>query len=387
MFFKAVNCAVKIYRKGFDFLARGENIYKRKDGRWEGRYPKARKNDGSIHYGYVYAQSYRSVKEQLLEKKIQTTVFYSKTKKEFYGTFGDWTKIWLTSIMAPKIKESTFASYKNKIELHVLPFLEGRPLKKIVPTDIDQLIEHLSKTLSASSVHVIFRIVKGCFEAAKDRAYIYSNPCEDTVLPKVHKEKVRALTRGEHKAIEQASLQTQKGLPILIALETGMRIGEICALKWEDIDFESSMIHVHRTTQRISLPDESGNKTQIIETAPKTPNSNRFIPLSLKLKQSLVIWKKESKSQFVIGNGDHAIEPRTVSYRFEQIKQQIGLTDISFHSLRHTFATRCVELGVNIAAISSLLGHSSIKLTLDTYTSSFLEENRRAIKKLDELQF
>lgn len=166
-----------------------------------------------------------------------------------------------------------------------------------------------------------------------------------------------------------------------------MRIGEICALKWEDIDFDSSIIHVKRTKQRICLPDDSGNKTQIIETAPKTPNSNRFIPISLKLKKSLLMWKNESQSPFVIANGDHAIEPRTVSYRFEQMKQQFGLRDVSFHSLRHTFATRCVELGVNIAAISSLLGHSSIKLTLDTYTSSFLEENRIAIKKLDELEF
>ncbi|MGX7149318.1 tyrosine-type recombinase/integrase [Enterococcus ureasiticus] len=368
-------------------MTKGENIYKRKDGRWEGRYPKGRKTDGSIHYGYVYAYSYRSVKEQLFEKKVQTSVFYTKSKKEFHGTFGEWSQIWMTTIMAPKIKDSTFASYKNKIDLHILPFLEHRPLKKIVPDDIEQLISQLSGRLSASSVHVIFRIVKSCFEAAKDRAYIYSNPCEDVTLPKVNKEKVRALTRAEHKAIEQVSLQTKKGLPILIALETGMRIGEICALKWEDIDFQSSIIHVNRTKQRICLPDDSGNKTQIIETAPKTPNSNRFIPISLKLKKSLLTWKEDSQSPFVIANGDHAIEPRTVSYRFEQIKQQLGLEGISFHSLRHTFATRCVELGVNIAAISSLLGHSSIKLTLDTYTSSFLEENRIAIKKLDGLEF
>lgn len=368
-------------------MAKGENIYKRKDGRWEGRYPKTRKTDGSIHYGYVYGYSYRSVKEQLFEKKVQTSTFYTKRKKEFHGTFGEWSNIWMTSIMAPKIKESTFASYKNKIDLHILPFLEHRPLQKIISNDINQVINQLSNRLAASSVHVIFRIAKSCFEAAKDRAYISSNPCEGLTLPKVNKEKVRALTRSEHKAIEYASLKTKKGLPILIALETGMRIGEICALKWADIDFDSSIIHVSRTKQRICLPDDSGNKTQIIETTPKTPNSNRFIPLSLKLEKVLLLWKEESQSLFVIANGEHSIEPRTVSYRFDQIKLRLGLTDISFHSLRHTFATRCVELGVNIAAISSLLGHSSIKLTLDTYTSSFLEENRIAIKKLDKLKF
>ncbi|MEI5995019.1 tyrosine-type recombinase/integrase [Candidatus Enterococcus mansonii] len=368
-------------------MAIGENIYKRKDGRWEGRYPKARRTDGSIHYGYVYGRTYRSVKEKLFEKKIETTVFYSKDKKEFYGTFQEWSHLWLTSIMAPRIKESTYASYKNKIELHVIPFLGNRALKKIVPADIEHLIKHLTETLSPSSVHVIFRIVKSCFYEAKERSYIYSNPCEGATLPKVQKEKVRALTRAEHKTIETICLQTKKGLPILIALETGMRIGEICALRWEDVDFDMDMIHVRRTKQRVSIPDEFGKKTQIIETAPKTINSNRFIPLSLKLKKALLKWKVESTSPFVIANGKHAIEPRTVSYRFDQIKQEIGVNDVSFHSLRHTFATRCVELGVNVAAISSLLGHSSIKLTLDTYTNSFIEENRLAIKKLDELTF
>lgn len=366
-------------------MAKGENIYKRKDGRWEGRYPKARKLDGSIHYGYIYAKTYRSVKEQLLEKKVQTTVLYSRSSKEFIGTFGEWANIWLTTIMAPKIKESTYASYKNKIKHHIFPSLEQRLLKSIKASDIDSLINNLSESLSPSSVHVIFRIMSSCFETAKEHTYIFSNPCEGAILPKVQMEKVRALTRTEQKALEEASIKNKNGLPILIALETGMRIGEICALKWEDIDFSTSMIHVHRTIQRVSLPDSYGKKTKIIETTPKTPNSDRMIPLTSKLKSILLKSYKCSQSIFVINNGASAIEPRTVSYRFDQIRKEIGLTNVSFHSLRHTFATRCVEIGVNVAAISSLLGHSSIKLTLDTYTTSFLTEKRVAIEKLDHL--
>ncbi|MDA9470105.1 tyrosine-type recombinase/integrase [Enterococcus sp. 5H] len=366
-------------------MAKGENIYKRKDGRWEGRYPKARKSDGSIHYGYIYANSYRSVKEQLLEKKVQTTVLYSRSNKDFKGTFGEWANIWLTTIMAPKIKESTYASYKNKMKLHIFPSFEKRTLKSIKASDIDSMISNLSNSLSASSVHVIFRIMSGCFENAKEHAYIFTNPCEGAVLPKVQMEKVRALTRAEQKDLEKASLKNKNGLPILIALETGMRIGEICALKWKDVDFSSSMIHVHRTIQRVSLPDSHGKKTKIIETTPKTPNSDRMIPLTAKLRDILLQTHKTSQECFVISNGYNAIEPRTVSYRFDQIRQEIGLNSISFHSLRHTFATRCVEIGVNVAAVSSLLGHSSIKLTLDTYTTSFLTEKREAIEKLDHL--
>lgn len=363
-------------------MARGENIYKRKDGRWEGRYPKARKMDGTIHYGYIYARSYKSVKEQLLDKKIKKDIIYTGATKEFYGTFGEWANLWLTEIMAPKVKESTYASYSSKLQLYVLPSLERRPLKKITAPDMDKLVNRLSENLSPSSIHIVFRIIKSCFEAAKERGYIYLNPCERTILPKINKQKVQALSRGQHKAVEAESMKSIKGLPILLALETGMRIGEICALQWDDIDFDSSVLQVKRTKQRISSSNKSGNRTKIVETTPKTANATRIIPLSKKLKTALLKWKEQSLSTYVIANQGHSIEPRTISYRFERIKRKIGLGKVSFHALRHTFATRCVELGVNIAAISALLGHSSIKLTLDTYTNSFLEEQRIAIDKL-----
>lgn len=363
-------------------MAKGENIYKRKDGRWEGRYPKARKIDGTIHYGYIYARTYRSVKEQLIEKKVQKTFTYTGTIKEFYGTFGEWANLWLTEIMAPNLKESTYASYSNKLQLYVLPGLGHRSLKKITALDINNLVKRISETLAASSTQIVFRIVKSCFEAAKERGYIYLNPCERTVLPKIDKKKVQALTRVQQKSVEAESMKSVKGLPILLALETGMRIGEICALKWDDIDFDSSVLKVQRTKQRIPLPSSAGHRTKIIETTPKTSNATRIIPLSTKVKTALLKWKKQTISEYVITNDGKSVEPRTVSYRFERIKQRLGLFNVSFHALRHTFATRCVELGVNIAAISSLLGHSSIKLTLDTYTNSFLEEQRSAIDKL-----
>ncbi|WP_086315354.1 hypothetical protein A5821_002834 [Enterococcus sp. 7F3_DIV0205] len=364
-------------------MIKGENIYKRKDGRWEGRYPKARKADGSIYYGYIYARSYRTVKEQMIEKKAQAIVSYEGHSKEFQGTFGHWAHLWLTEIMAKKIKESTYASYNNKLQLHILPFLESYPLKKITSLTINQFVQSLAKSLGSSSIKIVFRIVKSCFEAAKERGFIYLNPCENTALPKNSKKNIQALTRAQQKAVEAESLMDEKGLPILLALETGMRIGEICALKWTDIDFESSLLRVERTKQRICLPNSTtGQRSKIVETAPKTANSTRVIPLTTKIKKVLLYWKSHSSAEYVVTSDNRSIEPRTVSYRFEKIKQKLGLFNMPFHALRHTFATRCVELGVNIAAISSLLGHSSIKLTLDTYTNSFLEEQRAAIKKL-----
>ncbi|PZL72447.1 hypothetical protein CI088_10510 [Enterococcus plantarum] len=231
--------------------------------------------------------------------------------------------------MAPNIKESTYASYSSKLQVHVLPSLENRALKKITALDIEKLVKRLAHSLATSSIRIVFRIVKSCFEAAKERDYIYMNPCERIILSKVNKQKVQALTRERQRAVEAESKKTEQGLPILLALETGMRIGEICTLKWEDIDFDSSVLKVQRTKQRIALPNLAGQRTKIVETIPKTVNASRSIPLSQKIKEALLHWKKQSNSEYVVTANEHSVEPRTVSYRFERIKQKIG-EELSF---------------------------------------------------------
>lgn len=362
-------------------MAKGENIYKRKDGRWEGRYPKGRKTNGTLQYGYIYARSYREVKEKLIIKKAQWLYPARQNTSQFVGTFGNWADIWLNQIKREQLKLSTYASYSNKLHKHILPILGDTSLEKITASDVDSFVNQLAKKISTSSLHIIFRLVKSCFQTAKERGYIYLNPCEKTVLPILKKTKVRALSRPEQKAVEKFCLKSRKNFPILLALETGMRIGEICALKWEDIDFSSGTIKVHRTKQRITNPF-STSRTSLIETSPKTMAAERVIPLTQKLEQLLKNERRKTESDYVVSIGTRSVEPRTLNYRFKRIKQILGLSKVTFHSLRHTFATRCVELGGNIASISALLGHASIKLTLDTYTSSFLEEQRLTIQKL-----
>jgi integrase len=383
LFFTAVSFAVRIW-KGFDQVARGENIYKRKDGRWEGRYPKGRKADGRIHYGYIYGYSYRIVKERLIEKKAEQIKLPSLSIRQFQGVFAQWVNYWLAEIMRSKIKESTYASYTNKFQLYILPLLGKLSLERITAADIEQVISVQQQKLSINSIHIIFGLMNSCFEAAKERNYISINPCRQVHLPKKEKRKVQALTRAQQALIEKESMKTSKGLPIILALETGMRIGEICALKWNDIDFERSVLEVKKTKQRIAVPFHPTNRTKIVETAPKTITAARIIPLSKKIKALLLRVQAQAVTPYVVESNGHDVEPRTVSYRFEQIKNAVGLKTVTFHALRHTFATRCVEAGANIAAISSLLGHSSIKLTLDTYTSSFIEEQRAVIEKFSE---
>ncbi|ALS36776.1 integrase [Enterococcus rotai] len=363
-------------------MARGENIYKRKDGRWEGRYPKARKADGSIYYGYIYGRSYRAVREQLLEKRILHTLEKSSFQKQFKGSFETWAIIWLNQLMKENIKESTYASYQNKLTLHVLPVIGKTPLHRVDKKQLEQLINQLKDKLSPASIHIVFRLVKSCLKAARDRGYLYINPAEQVTLPKIQKEQVPALNRQQHTQILNESKKNIKGLPIVLALETGMRIGEISALKWEDVDFDQQVIHVRRTKQRIFDYANNASKTKLIETAPKTTRAKRVIPLTPCLKEQLIWAKSQANSSYVVENHGKSVEPRTISYRFERIKTKVGLLNIGFHSLRHTFATRCVELGISINTVSALLGHASIKMTLDTYTYSFLEDQRKAMETL-----
>ncbi|MCB5952932.1 site-specific integrase [Enterococcus sp. BWT-B8] len=364
-------------------MAKGENIYKRKDGRWEGRYPKGRKENGSLYYGYIYGDTYRSVKERLFERKTYYYLEQSSKVRPYTGTFTDWGNFWLREIKGKLIKVSTYTSYQNKFHVHLFPLLGKYKLEKITIYHISDLIGHLTKRLASSSVQLIFHLLKDCLETAKQKKYIAVNPCDNVILPAIQNKKVEAFSMEIQKQMIQISQKETKYLPVLLALESGLRIGEICGLKWADIDFTSSVLHVRRTVQRVSSQDKH-KKTELIEGTPKTTKGFRTIPLTCTLRNTLLDIKKRNSSfsEYVVTTGKNKqVEPRTINYRFVQLKRQLGIEQGTFHALRHSFATRCITLGGNVAAVSAMLGHSSIKMTLDTYTSSFLEDQRSIVEK------
>lgn len=362
---------------------RGENIYKRKDGRWEGRYIKGRQENGKIRYGYIYGYKYSEVKQQLILMKYEKQSSNNKNVQPYEGTLGEWTNHWLENFVRPKVKSSTYASYKNKINVHVLPHVGLIKLQKLKQQDIRLLLKEMSITLKASSIRSIFSVLKNCIGKAVSMNLLTDNPCTGVELPKTKRKTVQALsTKDQEKLIKEIN-SSQKFFSITLALQTGLRIGEICGLKWTDIDFDNNTLWVNRTVLRIQTEEKSGRKTEIIEVTPKSNNSQRRIPITEALKKNLLELQKISTSDYVISNKHKALEPRTIAYRFQMIRKKIGLEGFSFHSLRHTFATRCLEAGGNIATISSLLGHSSTKMTLDCYTNSFFTEERQLVEKLE----
>jgi len=365
-------------------MRKGENIYLRKDGRWEGRYQRGRKANGRIRYGYVYGKSYTEVKQKIFPLRVHYSTLH-QTRGVSSESFEEWATQWLEEIQG-EVKTSTFSSYFYKLKRYVFPTIKHIPLNELSGELGKLLLKELQKKLARSTIQVIFRIVNKCLNNAKKNGKIITNPFSEIQLPKVKRKKVSALTLSEQMELMEIAQKEKKdrGLPVLLALHSGMRIGEIAALKWEDIDFDSNLIHVNHTYQRIGALN-SNDKTQLIFTESKTDSSIRVIPIGKILKKLLLKHRKNSKTSFVFSTNGHPCEPRLLTYHFHQIRKKANLQKIHFHQLRHTFATRCLESKGDISSVSALLGHSSTQMTLDTYVHALMEQRIHVISKMEKM--
>lgn len=360
---------------------KGENIYKRKDGRYEGRYIKARSLDGQIKYGYIYGKKYADVKQELTLLKAQFT-FAQNKRLNASETVRSWMLYWIETSIKNQVKLSTYMNYRGHLERYILPSLGEKQLIALQSQDVERFIKYLSSLeLSPLTIRCIFNILKSGLKKARLSSYIYENPCDNVSLPKFNRKKVTALDIDTQKELEHLALE--KGcFAIILSLYTGMRIGEISGLKWSDIDFKNDVLYVNQIVVRVPVPDQHF-KTKVMLGSPKTRASIRAIPIAPNLKRYLKTIRT-NKSEFVIPCGDSFSEPRIINYHFKKIVEQMGRKEIHFHMLRHTFATRCVEKGVDIASLSMILGHSSTKMTLDTYTDSMWETRKQAVSIIDK---
>ncbi|MBP1546036.1 MAG: site-specific integrase [Oscillospiraceae bacterium] len=360
---------------------KGENIYKRKDGRWEGRYIYSYDKNGHAKYRSVYAHSYTEVKTKLsqIDKKefVTSCLPHNPILQNICGE-------WLSTVKF-KNKQSTYCKYSNVCNNHILPALGYYPINKITTYQIEVFISELTqKDLSAKSIKDIFGVVKRIFQYAESCSYQII--CNLSVIS----------VNNEYKEMRVFSLQEQKcfvnyllkdmdlcKLGIYICLFTGIRIGELCALTLNDIDFENKTISINKTMQRIQTPDTE-TKTSIIITKPKSRSSARIIPLPEFLIEMLCEHcNKNEKAAFLLsGSSEKYVEPRYMQYFFAKCVSECGIEKANFHCLRHTFATRCVEAGFEIKSLSEILGHSSVNITLNRYVHSSMDLKRENMKKI-----
>ncbi len=363
---------------------KGENIYKRKDGRWEGRYVKQRNLEGKIKYGYVYGKKYNEVKERLIHLKASSR--REKSNFTYNGLFSDWFLLWMNQYLKKEVKETTFSIYSNMVHNYMIPYFGKMKMNQLDKTEIQDFIDSLEeRNLSSGYIRNLFNLLQKSIKEAEKLGYLNRNSTKNVVLPKSKSSSVAALSIKEQHQLEKVAFQSSECSATILALYSGMRIGEISGLKWEDIDFENDVVQIKRTVYRVTKLNQRDQKTTLIEGSPKTQSSQRLIPLSKNLKHYLLEKKGVSTGEYVIAYKGKRVEPRTINYRFKTILKNAGIKDIHFHSLRHTFATRCIEQGADITSLSRLLGHNSVKLTLDIYTDSMLENRRAVISAVDSL--
>jgi len=216
-------------------------------------------------------------------------------------------------------------------------------------------------------------------------------PPIEIIYPKVPKGEIRVLSRQEQTLFVENLLQDTDPYKfgILLALLTGMRIGEVCALRWENVSLEQKTVTVCATMQRLrNLDPDRVQKTKLLISDPKSNHSARVIPLTDCAVALCKRYRRGDASAFVLtGEENRCIEPRLMQYRLERITKQCGLDGVHFHTLRHTFATRCVEVDFEIKSLSEILGHSSPKITLERYVHSSMELKRDNMNKLTAIGF
>jgi integrase len=283
-------------------------------------------------------------------------------------------------------KRSTRLKYKQIITNHIKPAFGARYVNEIDEAAINTFLAEKLEVLSASYVKIIQVIFISIMEYAADSGYC--DPLRHTIRRiSVPRKDIKVLSNEEIAKLECGieSDPSLTSLGISIALYTGMRLSEICALKWSEVDIDECVIHVRHTVVRVENKDpDPPHNTCLMLDSPKTPTSSRDIPITSKLLPVLSHAKEKAASVFVISEKTNFVPPRTFEYHFREKLREYGVKDVNFHCLRHTFATRCIELNVDVKSLSEILGHADVSITLRTYVHSSFDFKREQLEKLSQ---
>ncbi len=351
---------------------KGENIRKRKDGRWEARYFKGRDEHGHIRYGYVYAKTYRQVREKKMNMVRQTLKKDENCQADSeIHTVEHLCQLWMRD-KRNRVKPSTYANYESIVMKHIMGAFDKNP-KEITQEDVYTFIDSLAKKeLQSSTIRSITDILRYIFRKGNQLGIVENEVVKCCVYHN-GRSMVRVCYGDDRKKIEQVlfAMDNLFALGILLMLSTGIRVGELCGIRWEDISFEEKTFRIVRTIQRIKNDGnvEKKGKTYVHIGTPKTETSLRVIPIPTKLYSSLLKYKSQPCYYLLTGSSS-CMEPRNVQKRFATILRKNQITHYNLHSLRHGFASTAIEKGIDCKTLSSILGHASTNITLDLYVHS-----------------
>lgn len=371
---------------------RGESIFKRADGRWEARYIH-HYEDGKAKYRYLYGKTYTEVKAKRREELMLPRPKISSAPKGL-ATFRDLSVLWLEHIK-PNVKESTFSRYYRIVEGYLDPTFSAFLVSRLESAQLSAWVHTLLNEggrnhtpLAPKSVCDILFVAKAILKHGQKEGY----PCPDLSglkNPPKAKKPSAVPTVKEQALLEKMLLSPEMResgnhvcLGILFALYTGVRIGELCGLRFGDIDLQSQTVTISRTVERIAdISPNTKRKTKLIVSEPKTENAVRVIPLqSFLIDYIRPFWQEPDI--YILTGTTKPTEPHSFYMRYKTLMKKLGLPDYTFHALRHAFATRCIANHFDSKSLSEILGHANIATTLSLYVHPSLEQKREQMERL-----
>ena len=291
-------------------------------------------------------------------------------------------ELWLERYMKHTIKIRTYNRYKSICELHLIRDLGEYELEELKPNVLqDFLLKKIDGNYSTNTIKGIVSVLKQALRLAITLEFVDKEYCSDLKMSSSEEKEISVFTKKEQQVIESFCLNHKKRnyIGIVICLYTGIRLGELLALTWDDIDFNSNLLTINKTSYSAKVD----GKTQIIVDKPKTKKSNRVIPIPNQLVKLLRVIKKESNSKYVITTRNSGmVGNRSYQRTFKFILKKVNVPYRNFHSLRHTFATNAIELGMDVKTLAEILGHTNAMITLNRYSHSLLNYKIEMMNKL-----
>ncbi len=387
---------------------RGNNegtISKRKDGRWCAAITTGYDDEGRQNRQFYYGKTRQEVADKLNQAvhRLSTGTYVEPNKI----TVGQWVDTWLNEYKKPSVRPTTYESYEYLTRVHIIPSIGHITLKDLRPEQLQKLYNDKlckgrtdnSGGLSARTVRYIHIIIHEALSQAVKNNLIVRNVSELTTLPKQSKKEMRVLTLEEQSRFLDTLEDDRLRAAYILALATGIREGELMALRWQDVDLKEGLIKINRSIKRVKNFDRNTTvKTKLIFQEPKTNAGKRTIPLPFSVigeleahKKRQLLEKMEARKVYTdndlvfcneIGN---PTEPATIAQKFYKLIKKAGIDKANFHALRHTYATRLLEANEHPKVVQEILGHSDISMTLNTYSHVMPEIKKAAAQKIDFL--
>lgn len=372
-------------------------ISQRKDGKWTARIDLGKDENGNRKIKAFYGNSKSEVKQKLKDFQEKNKEYNCNVAYKL--TFAELLSYWLENVKRNELKASSYDRLEITINKHIIPLLGYYKIDKLTSADIQSYINSRADNgYSYSTIKKDYNAINAALRFAVERDYLYKNPCNSVSLPKqIKREKsdIEYFTDSEVDLIVKSAIykystgryKYKHGYAIILLLNTGMRVGELLALKWHNVDLENKQIYIEETRGQIKDRGNEGRNYITVDRSTKTQSSCRYIPINAKAEEALIYFKSLGyNNAYVMANSDKGV----ITYRnlfrvLSNILEANNINHGSLHTLRHTFATKLFKNGVDIKVISELLGHSDISITYNIYTHVIKEQKKKAVDVLNNL--